>query len=594
MEQDAVVTQARKCISIPRNSTCDDLNDESSLALSLLGICAPEDRDDEDGIKKLSSLARITQKATQAVEPGSFDAFTTKSLLFSQEEVSHGPNSQRRENWNENFKNMSHNFAFKQLGMILALNVSKSRKSNSRNRKMGEASSETGPLLATRISQYSPILMSMKEKQEYDDLTPRDALQESGCLGTYCMGNETLTTFSEFSPCLSNFSEDSVCKLKFTVTSFCITFMLLSSSEMRQKLIPFLKALPVLLSPTVILETVAVGKGMINGNTEAMKRVELEMKRWAALWQPALPGQKTDYFNHQACLSAILKPRHSSAVPGFDLEEDTSGRKTKKKSKNGTSGTTPWSRDEHCCMTDSRSTPQDQEYVSSSPGQTPREYMVYPAFLPSVGSSPAELMAHVGYRLASLSSLPPACNISRVKLAEAGFYYDTSKTPRNASNVHEVVCFTCGATYGQWKKGDNPVSIHLQIKPDCSHIRTLPVPPTTSLASMSLENSSLTSSSSVSVSGATSMGPASSDSGYSSHESNPHSSSSFSSQPSLAPLPEEQTDSRAFREEPYTTAQQTSSNHVINSVSTADRDSGFSSGFRSDASSYGGIAISAG
>ncbi|XP_070190184.1 uncharacterized protein [Littorina saxatilis] len=160
-----------------------------------------------------------------------------------------------------------------------------------------------------------------------------------------------------------------------------------------------------------------------------------------------------------------IKPKNihgqdkSAAYAGFDLEKDTH-RDSKW---NGLS-----------------------QYLTSFIPRRQVVYTVFPAsFLPNPAASVKDRMSHVLNRLASLNSLPASCDISRVRLAEAGFYYDNSKTVRDASNVHEVVCYSCGLTYGQWKKGDNPTTIHVHIKPDCEYVRSKNVSNSTPLASSS-------------------------------------------------------------------------------------------------------------
>ncbi|XP_076444472.1 baculoviral IAP repeat-containing protein 3-like [Babylonia areolata] len=102
----------------------------------------------------------------------------------------------------------------------------------------------------------------------------------------------------------------------------------------------------------------------------------------------------------------------------------------------------------------------------------PVTYTVFPAsFFPTMGSVSKDKMSHLGCRLASLNSLPASCTVSRTRLAQTGFYYDTTKTNRDARDVHEVTCFSCGVSYSQWKDGDNPGTIHKQLRPDCPHLR---------------------------------------------------------------------------------------------------------------------------
>ncbi|KAK7492975.1 hypothetical protein BaRGS_00015705 [Batillaria attramentaria] len=92
------------------------------------------------------------------------------------------------------------------------------------------------------------------------------------------------------------------------------------------------------------------------------------------------------------------------------------------------------------------------------------------SFLPEMGSSGKDNMAHLGCRLASLAALPPSCNVSRTRLAQAGFYYDSSKATRDGNNAHGVVCFSCGIAVARWEAGDNPMVVHRRLKPDCAHI----------------------------------------------------------------------------------------------------------------------------
>ncbi|XP_071127146.1 baculoviral IAP repeat-containing protein 7-like [Mytilus edulis] len=64
-------------------------------------------------------------------------------------------------------------------------------------------------------------------------------------------------------------------------------------------------------------------------------------------------------------------------------------------------------------------------------------------------------------RLASFSNYPRT-NISVIRLAEAGFHYE--------GNANEVVCFSCGLKYKNWKSNDSPVQIHKDTSPQCSFV----------------------------------------------------------------------------------------------------------------------------
>ncbi|KAL8593759.1 hypothetical protein ACOMHN_032365 [Nucella lapillus] len=130
-------------------------------------------------------------------------------------------------------------------------------------------------------------------------------------------------------------------------------------------------------------------------------------------------------------------------------------------------------------------------------------YVSWPvSFLPSIESTSKDAMSYLGYRLASLSLLPPSCDISRTRLAQAGFYYDNSKTERNSSNMHEVTCYSCGVSYSQWKKGDNPDTIHQQLAPNCQLLKEslskIPGTSSNSLSSLSTNGSASVASSSAS------------------------------------------------------------------------------------------------
>ncbi|CAC5368151.1 BIRC2_3 [Mytilus coruscus] len=64
-------------------------------------------------------------------------------------------------------------------------------------------------------------------------------------------------------------------------------------------------------------------------------------------------------------------------------------------------------------------------------------------------------------RLASFANYPYT-SISVIRLAEAGFHYE--------GNANEVVCFSCGLKYKNWKTNDSPVQIHKENSPQCSFV----------------------------------------------------------------------------------------------------------------------------
>ena len=89
---------------------------------------------------------------------------------------------------------------------------------------------------------------------------------------------------------------------------------------------------------------------------------------------------------------------------------------------------------------------------------------VYPVtrFLPNPTCDPALDLAHVGYRLATLSALPASVPVSRIRLADAGFYF--------RGQDDEVICYRCGTRHSGWTREDNPMEIHRRLSPNCEHM----------------------------------------------------------------------------------------------------------------------------
>lgn len=91
-------------------------------------------------------------------------------------------------------------------------------------------------------------------------------------------------------------------------------------------------------------------------------------------------------------------------------------------------------------------------------------------FLPDASRNPEQDMAYLGYRLASLGALPVTCGVSRLKLANAGFYY--------RGQGDEVVCYSCRVRHSGWRSSDDPFAVHRRISPHCSHLaKTIDAPP---------------------------------------------------------------------------------------------------------------------
>ena len=84
------------------------------------------------------------------------------------------------------------------------------------------------------------------------------------------------------------------------------------------------------------------------------------------------------------------------------------------------------------------------------------------SFLPNPTFDPALDLAHVGYRLATLSALPASVPVSRIKLADAGFYF--------RGQNDEVRCYSCDARHSEWRREDNPMEIHRRLSPNCEHL----------------------------------------------------------------------------------------------------------------------------
>lgn len=283
-------------------------------------------------------------------------------------------------------------------------------------------------------------------------------------------------------------------ELELSVVSICMTVACLDNRELRQTLLKFVTSLrSILPTPRELVQAAIKGHAIINNHSDANAKLDKEMKTPSSVRLPILPGIKSYFFSHRTYFSKQLTSRKSGSR--FDLEKDTNGGE--RKLNLGT-----WS--------------------SWRPSFRPRSPVVtwtYPAsFLPSMGSSPKDNMSHLGCRLASLNGLPASCDVSRVRLAHSGFYYDNGKTTRDASNVHEVVCFSCGVTNGRWAKGDNPTTVHQNLKPDCDHLKSLGVDTSRSgnFSSMSSSDGRASMSSSGASSGIPSIAESSSGSSMSS------------------------------------------------------------------------------
>lgn len=66
-------------------------------------------------------------------------------------------------------------------------------------------------------------------------------------------------------------------------------------------------------------------------------------------------------------------------------------------------------------------------------------------------------------RLQSFQNWPEESPIFPIKLAKAGFYY----TGENYS----VKCFSCGTVKSDWSPGQDPLTCHQILNPDCEFIK---------------------------------------------------------------------------------------------------------------------------
>lgn len=83
-------------------------------------------------------------------------------------------------------------------------------------------------------------------------------------------------------------------------------------------------------------------------------------------------------------------------------------------------------------------------------------------YLPDPTRDPNIDFSHVGYRLATLGALPASMPVSRIRLADAGFYF--------SGQGDEVTCYHCRKTYSGWRRGDRPLEVHMGISPECEHV----------------------------------------------------------------------------------------------------------------------------
>ena len=117
-----------------------------------------------------------------------------------------------------------------------------------------------------------------------------------------------------------------------------------------------------------------------------------------------------------------------------------------------------------CYSSDSRLCSSCRAHIHNFRKWGPQAVQVAPVtrFLPDATRNPDIDLAHVGYRLATLSALPPSVPVSRIKLADAGFYF--------RGQNDEVTCYSCNLRHSGWTREDNPMEIHRQLSPQCEHV----------------------------------------------------------------------------------------------------------------------------
>ena len=245
---------------------------------------------------------------------------------------------------------------------------------------------------------------------------------------------------------------------KLSLVSLCLMLMIFKNEDLKEKiLVPFSHAFPQANQIRNLIQAIMKNISTACELTSPTSSHDLGLQASDGLAHQRGEGKallihdEDCRFGHSPVkIGKQDKGREKPDVQKADVEEDT---QTKSKEKASTSG---------------------HFYKNRRYFTIPTVYVTYPAaFLPAMATSPTDKMSHLGCRLASLYALPASCDVSRVRLAQAGFYYDNSKTARDASNVHEVVCYSCGVTYAGWKKGDNPTAIHQNLKPQCDHLKSL-------------------------------------------------------------------------------------------------------------------------
>ena len=117
-----------------------------------------------------------------------------------------------------------------------------------------------------------------------------------------------------------------------------------------------------------------------------------------------------------------------------------------------------------CYSSDSRLCRSCRAHLDSFRRMGPRDIQLAPVtrFLPDATRNPDVDLAHVGYRLATLSALPPSVPVSRIRLADAGFYF--------RGHGDEVTCYSCRVRHAGWTSGDNPMEVHRRLSPHCEHV----------------------------------------------------------------------------------------------------------------------------
>ena len=193
-----------------------------------------------------------------------------------------------------------------------------------------------------------------------------------------------------------------------------------------------------------------------------------QMSRWTHQRQPyaALVKSRrgTKVLNDSANSSSPYSSRHSSLLGSVLSDYIFRPWLWKSRRRAAPRPCSSRSKSSGCYSSDSRLCRSYRAHLDSFRRMGPREIQLAPVtrFLPDATRNPDVDLAHVGYRLATLSALPPSVPVSRIRLADAGFYF--------RGHGDEVTCYSCRVRHAGWTSGDNPMEVHRRLSPRCEHV----------------------------------------------------------------------------------------------------------------------------